>query len=353
MTTAHIDRSLARMRALTEHARAHGSDLTPVFSPADEIADSHAPPVMAEGFVVVVWTVNDPGRMASLIDRGVDGIITDRPDLLVSVARNRTGPGGPPITGEGLVDRSRLDAQGHRGARGLRPENTLPAMEAALDHLVTTLEMDVGVTADGIAVLAHDPHLGPETCRRRDGLPHPASEAVLIRDLRAAEIQERFVADRLAFGGTQRADRALSPVSVAFAADQGLADPYVVPTLTQVVAFLSFYAAHHDRGGDGPAADARRRALNAGRVRLSIETKWIDGGGRDPLGRAVARPTHPPEAFVDAVGAPIVSAGLQARTDLQSFDERTLRCAHARLPGVRTVLLAGAPARQPARATVS
>lgn len=336
------DRVIARMRALAEHARAHGGDLLPVFSPVDAIVDTHAPTLAAEGFPVVVWTVNDPGRMASLIDRGVDGIISDRPDLLHAVAERHAGPEGPLITGEGLVDRRLLDVQGHRGARGLRPENTLPAMEAGLDHLVTTLELDVGVTADGIAVLSHDPYLGPETCRRRDGAGDGVWEPVLIRDLRAAAIQERFVADRLAFGGRQTADRALSPVSRAFAARHGICDPYVVPTLAQTIAFLSFYAAWYDAGDGRLAVGAARRALNAAGVRLSIETKWVAGAGRDRR-RSIARPrTRSPEAFVDAVGEPITAAGLEARTDLQSFDERTLRRAHVRLPGVRTVLLVGA-----------
>ena len=54
-----------------------------------------------------------------------------------------------------------FDLQGHRGARGLAPENTLPAFERALAIGVSTLELDVGLTADGVVVIAHDPYLNP------------------------------------------------------------------------------------------------------------------------------------------------------------------------------------------------
>ena len=57
-----------------------------------------------------------------------------------------------------------FDAQGHRGARGLKPENTLPAFEAALDLGVDTLEMDLHLTRDGVVVVWHDPVLDPAKC---------------------------------------------------------------------------------------------------------------------------------------------------------------------------------------------
>ena len=54
-----------------------------------------------------------------------------------------------------------FDIQGHRGARGLAPENTLAAFGRALAIGVTTLELDIGLTSDGVAVIAHDPYLAP------------------------------------------------------------------------------------------------------------------------------------------------------------------------------------------------
>ena len=62
-----------------------------------------------------------------------------------------------------------FDLQGHRGARGLAPENTLPAFERALDLAVTTLELDTGITRDGVVVIHHDPTLNPAITRDASG----------------------------------------------------------------------------------------------------------------------------------------------------------------------------------------
>src|SRR6188472_133371 len=62
-----------------------------------------------------------------------------------------------------------FDLQGHRGARGLAPENTLPAFAAALTLGVSTLEMDVGITKDGVVVVHHDRRLNPDVARGPEG----------------------------------------------------------------------------------------------------------------------------------------------------------------------------------------
>ena len=62
-----------------------------------------------------------------------------------------------------------LDIQGHRGARGLLPENTLPAFARALSIGVTTLELDCAITRDGIVVVSHDATLNPDITRGPDG----------------------------------------------------------------------------------------------------------------------------------------------------------------------------------------
>jgi glycerophosphoryl diester phosphodiesterase len=56
------------------------------------------------------------------------------------------------------------DLQGHRGARGLMPENTIPAMIKALDLGVTTLELDLAVTKDGQVIVSHEPYMNPVIC---------------------------------------------------------------------------------------------------------------------------------------------------------------------------------------------
>ncbi|WP_162054797.1 glycerophosphodiester phosphodiesterase family protein [Pontibacter pamirensis] len=70
-----------------------------------------------------------------------------------------------------------FDKQGHRGARGLMPENTVPAMLKALSLSVTTLEMDAHISRDKEVLLSHDPHINPEHELLPDGSEIPAADA--------------------------------------------------------------------------------------------------------------------------------------------------------------------------------
>lgn len=91
-----------------------------------------------------------------------------------------------------------FDVQGHRGARGLKPENTLPSFEAALDLGVSTLELDLHYSADGEVVVWHDPIIDPNKCGLKPDAPShipdpddPATpEATLaVRSLTAADLR--------------------------------------------------------------------------------------------------------------------------------------------------------------------
>ena len=148
------------------------------------------------GYKVVAWTVNDSDRMNLLLRQKIDGIISDRPDLLLDAVKNFDGyphDGIPDFIGNGgLIDIDKFDAQAHRGGRGLRPENTLPAFEAGLDNLATTLETDIGITRDGVAIHSHAPYVEASKCRKRDGTVYDEKDQVLIKDKSAGEIQETF-----------------------------------------------------------------------------------------------------------------------------------------------------------------
>jgi len=62
-----------------------------------------------------------------------------------------------------------IDIQGHRGCRGLLPENTLPAFEKAIGLGVHTLELDIAITKDNLVVVSHEPYMNPEICLLPDG----------------------------------------------------------------------------------------------------------------------------------------------------------------------------------------
>ena len=70
---------------------------------------------------------------------------------------------------------------GHRGARALWPENTLPAFEYAIDQGVDCLELDMAVTKDNVVVVSHDPRLNPVIATG------PATDAKAIREMTLAE----------------------------------------------------------------------------------------------------------------------------------------------------------------------
>lgn len=63
----------------------------------------------------------------------------------------------------------KFDLQGHRGARGILPENTIPAFIKALDYGVTTIELDLAVTKDGRVIVSHEPWMSAEICLQPDG----------------------------------------------------------------------------------------------------------------------------------------------------------------------------------------
>src|SRR5271156_1474281 len=88
-----------------------------------------------------------------------------------------------------------IDLQGHRGARGLRPENTLPSFEAAFDAGVTTVETDLHLTRDNAVVLTHDPFLTGRLCRALAADALPLSNRLSVRSLTLAQIRA-YAADR-------------------------------------------------------------------------------------------------------------------------------------------------------------
>lgn len=191
-----------------------------------------------------------------------------------------------------------LDIQGHRGARGLAPENTLPAFARALAIGVTTLELDCGVTKDGVVVVSHDPAFNPDITRGPDGKwlqkTGPAIWSLSYRD-------------------TQRYDVGRLNPANAYAKrwpEQRPVDGTRVPRLADLFALV-------------------RKAGNE-TVRFNIETKI------SPL---APHETAAPEDFARQLISAVRSAGMAHRTAIQSFDWRTLQAVQNAAPGIPTVYL--------------
>lgn len=133
---------------------------------------------------------------------------------------------------------------GHRGARGLFPENTLEGIAAALALGLAGVEIDIALTADGVPVLSHDPALHPDIARTADGswiLVPP----MLLRQLRAADL-DRYDVGRLRPG---------SPTALRFP-DQSPIDGARVPLLEAVLALDARFLIELKSFPDRPAATA-------------------------------------------------------------------------------------------------
>jgi glycerophosphoryl diester phosphodiesterase len=347
MTSAGVDsRYMGLMKAAAAHAGAHGAPV-PVLSPLDSTVLSGAVPVealQASGIRIIPWTTDDPDKMRAVIRTGVDGLISDRPDLLVQVV-NEERASSP----EAAARLRNFDIEGHRGARGLRPENTLPAFEAGMDAGINTIETDTGVTTDHRSLIWHDQFLNPQSCRRADGKPYTMENRVYTRDISMPEAQATFICDKLHFGPDQRNDLSLSPVAVAFAEHEHLQSPYVPTYAAQLFRFAAFYAAYYRSGAGRNDPHAAAHAHTGEHVRFNLETKIIpDNLTPDDIGENVPAAmlknhTVGPEIFAEVLCGGVIAAGVVERADIQSFDFRTLQIVEAKYPKILTVYLTGAP----------
>lgn len=193
------------------------------------------------------------------------------------------------------ADARHFDLQGHRGARGLWPENTLAGFARTHALGVSTFELDCAVTRDGAVVISHDPQLNPDHTRDAQGRflqsPGPTICTLDYAQLRLYDV------GRLRPG-------------TAYAAqfpEQQPIDGECIPRLAELFALIG----------------ARRDPA----VRFNIEAKLF------PLQPelTVAR-----EAFVSLLLAEVRRAGWEARVVIQCFDWQVLRLVHERGPGIAT-----------------
>lgn len=191
-----------------------------------------------------------------------------------------------------------FDLQAHRGGRGLLPENTLASFENALRMGVTTLELDIAITSDGIPVISHDSALNPAITRDANG-KWLKERGPLINSLTLAQVQSYDVG---------RIDPA-SRYATEFPQQQAR-DGQHIPTLAALFKLVN--------------------ELGANDVHFDMETK---------INPHYPQSTLAPEAFVNTLLAVIRQAGMTRRVMVQSFDWRTLELLHQLEPGLRTMYL--------------
>jgi glycerophosphoryl diester phosphodiesterase len=354
---------LTLMQQAAVHAKQHGDRFVPALSPSKETllgpnVSVNVKSVHAAGFDVVPWTVDDVASMRQLLDLHVDGIISDRPDLLAGVLKEARAKAAGDATQLAYLDR--FDAEGHRGGRGIRPENTLPAFEAGMDNGITSIETDTGVTTDHQSLIWHDQFLNPQSCRRADGQPYTPENRVYIHDISMVEAQRQFICDKLHFGPDQKNDLSLSPVSVAFAAEEHMISPYAPTNVAQLFRFAAFYAHWYESGAGKSTPEAAARARTGREVRFNLETKILPPGysdarvaamvvgkteqelqasGQLPPSAFLPSRTVSPEVFVMTLCGFIHYYHMEDRADVQSFDFRTLLLVQEKFPKIRTFYL--------------
>ncbi|MGC2777807.1 MAG: glycerophosphodiester phosphodiesterase [Bradyrhizobium sp.] len=196
-----------------------------------------------------------------------------------------------------------FDIEAHRGGRGLFPENTLQAFAAALDLHVDTLELDVGVTRDGVLVVSHERRLNPDLARDAAG-NYVAPPGPPLIELPLAEVQSYDV-------GQIRpgSDYAKQFPDQRILSGADFPPPHI-PTLKQVIDLVRRSGGRH--------------------VRLNIETKL------DP---ALPAEAPDPERFVTLLLGLVEAEHFVDRVMIQSFDWRTLQIVQQRAPGIPTVYL--------------
>jgi glycerophosphoryl diester phosphodiesterase len=198
-----------------------------------------------------------------------------------------------------VLAQNKLDRQGHRGTRGLMPENTIQAMKKAMDIGVETLELDVVISKDKQVVVSHDPYMSADITTKPDGTPVTADEqkSINLYQLTYDQIKKYDV-------GSKKHPQ--FPEQKNFRAYK--------PLLSELIDSVEAYA----------------KAKKLPQPRYNIEIKM------SPATDNVYNPE--PAEFVKLV-MPICQQKLGTRYNIQSFDARPLQLIHKEYPKVAIAYL--------------
>lgn len=193
------------------------------------------------------------------------------------------------FTFQHALAQQKIDWQGHRGCRGLMPENSLPGFLKAVELGVTTLELDVVISKDGQIVVSHEPWMSSVICSHPDGSPVLKSEekSLNLYQMDYEEIQNYDSGSR----GNPNFPSQLQTRTVK-------------PTLKMVFRSIEIFAAENKYR----------------QPRYNIEIK------SEPKGYNIYNPE--PKEFVAIVLSDINRLGMANRVTLQSFDINVLEELH-------------------------
>jgi glycerophosphoryl diester phosphodiesterase len=193
-----------------------------------------------------------------------------------------------------------FDKEGHRGCRGLMPENTIPAMLKAIDLGVTTLEMDASITKDNKVIISHEPFFNHEITTKPDG---------------------QFIDEKKekSFNLYQMDYDQVETFDVGMKSHPRFPQQQKVKAIKPLLSDLIDNVEHYVMSSKRPLPF------------YNIETKTMP---------ATDNIYHPePAEFVELLMGVIKSKGIEQRVIIQSFDFRTLQYLHQRYPKMRTAML--------------
>ncbi|GAB4008668.1 glycerophosphodiester phosphodiesterase family protein [Spirosoma migulaei] len=194
-----------------------------------------------------------------------------------------------------LMAQPKLDRQGHRGCRGLMPENTIPAMKKALDLGVQTLELDVVISKDKQVVVSHDTYMSADIALKPDGKPVTAEE------------QKQLNLYQLTYAEIKKFDVGSKP-HPQFGQQQKF--PAYKPLLANLIDSVNTYA----------------KAKGIPLPLFNIEIKSM------PTTDGVYHPE--PKEFVELVLTVCKAKNLGKQLTIQSFDVRPLQLIHKQSPEI-------------------
>lgn len=204
---------------------------------------------------------------------------------------------------EKTIEFPKFSAESHRGGRGVMPENTIEAMlySLSLDY-ITTLEMDIHVTADKKLALSHDPHLNPKFILKPDGseIDKEDSKKYAIHQMTYDEIKEFDAGSKEYKNYPEQKKMKVS-----------------IPLLDDVFDAVQNYIKENGRE----------------QVFYNIETKSTEA--KDGVLNSE------PEEFVKLLMEVIEEKDVAPYVVIQSFDPRTLRILHEEYPHIMTSYLVG------------
>lgn len=192
-----------------------------------------------------------------------------------------------------------FNKEGHRGTRGLMPENTIPAMYKAIDYDVNTVEVDVVFSKDGKVVISHDVYFHPDITTTPEG-----------KQLTSKQAQE-YQLYRMTYDSIRKFDVGMKP-HPGF--PQQLKILAYKPLLGELIDSTNIYA----------ASKGKHVLFN-----IELKTNPAHDGSKTP----------PVEEFVDGIMAVVKEKKIEKQCYLQSFDFRSMQVVHRKYPGITTAIL--------------